>query len=326
MGTIETEKIKIPYIKTVPLTGGENTPFSPSRQDPLGPIKRKIEAQLNNPNAHVLRIGNRAIVTKVSVRPHHKEKSEVHWLPEVDGNTVVEWKNPKSWETLIADTDGLQAFQEKAFNEVDAGNPFYGQFGWTPFNDNPEPWFTKQGGMTINLAHWHSTPPFSRQELDGYITMDKKMTNTDFRFLSLFFDIGSQLAREHISQVKDFSSHKHIWTGMDGLIQRTAYGFYSIQDAIKQLYNFHLSLRDEWKRIAEKLYKQYAGDFTVDFEGVERSLVLFSPIAGGALFIPTKEEKELIGMDSNHPCRVWVSLLSPIMKPLLVNGVQVLRG
>lgn len=325
MGTIEAGKIHVPFIRTYGATSGDDAPYPPTRQDPDGPIRKKINAQLADPTSKILRAGKHAVVTLDSVRPHHKKGSVVHWLPEVKDGQMQDWNNPISWEQLIEDSDFLSAFQEDVFKEVDTGKPYYAQFGWTPFNNNPEMWFTKQGGMTIKRAHWHSTPPFDQQKIDGYITPDQKLSETDIRFLSLFFDIGAQLAKEHISQVKDVSSHIHQWTVMDGLIQRTAYGFYSIQDALSQLYKFHMSLKDDWNMWAKKLYKEYAGDFTVDFDGIEKSLLLFSPIVGGSLFVPTNDEKELIGMDVQHPCRVWVSLLSPIMKPLLVNGVQVFR-
>lgn len=322
MSMIETGRIKVPFIRTY----GNEEPYPPTKLDPDGPIRDKINAKLKNPTAQILRAGNHADVQLDSVRPHHKEGSTVHWLPQVQNNTMVPWNNPQSWEQLISDTEFLDTFQAEIESEVAKGNPYYAQFGWTPFNENPEIWFAKQGGMTIKRAHGHSTPPFDRNAIDGYITIEDVVTETDFRFLSLFFDIGAQLAREHISQIKDFSSHTHSWTSLDGLVKRTAYGFDTLQDALSQLYSFHRGLKDEWNHWAEKLYKEYAGDFTVKVHGVEKSLVLFSPIVGGSLFIPTEDERKAIGLDPLQSQKIWVSLLSPIMKPLLVNGVQVLRG
>jgi hypothetical protein len=112
---------------------------------------------------------------------------------------------------------------------------------------------------------------------------------------------------------------------MDGLVKRTAYGFATIQEALSQLFTIHTSLNTHWEDIVKKLYETHANEFLLDADGIKKSLLYFSPVIGGSLFIPTDAEKEYIGLDPHHPCRVWVSLFSPLIKPLIVNGVYVLR-
>lgn len=114
---------------------------------------------------------------------------------------------------------------------------------------------------------------------------------------------------------------------MDGMVERTAYGFLSMKEALSQLLSTYMSLSKDkqWTTIATGLYKKYAKDYTVKVENHDKSLLLFSPVPGGALFIPTPEERELMGLPSDCPYTVFVSLFSPIMKPHIVNGIYTIR-
>jgi len=321
MRTIEAGLIQIPFIVT---RGNGETPHIPTGSNRDDPIRKKIIAQLNS-HEEVLRVGKHAHVILPSVLPHNMSGSSVHWLPEISENHLMPWVNPDSWRELITDTEFLQAYQEYVFHQVDSGHSFYGQFGWAPFNRNPKEYFTPQGGMTIERAHMHSALPLDSSHIEGYLTPQPGMTEIELKYIASFLDFGTQVAREQLTQVNDFSSHQHSWKQMDGLVQRKAYGFLTIQDALSQLLKIHLSLNSNWEDTVKQLYKAYSHEFTIDIGGISRSLLLFSPVVGGALFIPTNDEKKHIGLAQDHTCRVWVSLFSPLMKPNIVDEIHVKR-
>ncbi|MFH0773520.1 MAG: hypothetical protein V1922_04380 [bacterium] len=311
------EGLQIPRITTLGDCSGVHVP---TRTNPEGVIFLKLQEMMKHETPFVS-AGQHMLYTMPSLLPHHPDGSAVCWAAKRAPDGIERWRNPDSWISLTQDVEFLQAVEKTATHFVNGGNSMYFFIGWAPDNPDPEPGFTRRGGMTQIRHHAHIAPQLSPQLAQALLEVSPNMSIADRRILSIFLDYGSQVATAHIPHLRDFSSYSHGWAQHQGKVDRHMFGFLHLQDAIKQLVHLHMTLHGSWTHIARELYTRYKDNYLFSFENGDQSLLLFPPVVSASILFPSPHEKKIMGIADSHPCVVWASPFSPVSKTTLVDGV-----
>lgn len=314
------ESVRIPRIE---IHAAHTEVTKPTHDSPEGSILTKLRnAHTVDRNHLVVASSPHFLINVPPPLPHHPNGSQVLWHSSTgDDNQIEPWHNPGGWYKLAHNREYIDKVEEHARTEVKKGASVYFMFGWSPYNNQPQTGFMRQSAQTQIRPHEHLRSSLADVPITDYIELTQSADLETLRKFSIYMDFGSPLIRKHFSELRDFASAQATWFQNDGQVQRHAFGFLSLHDALSQLVGLHVKLHPIWKEEMAKLYEEWHQEYKDPTQSVFQSLLLFPPGVSASAFFPNADDKRMMGIPDNDPHSLWVSFGTPLSKTTTVDGV-----
>lgn len=323
--------LKIPVITTYTPSELAARVHEPTPTNPQGDILEQLRDLHRRGVQPHIQTQHHALYALNSLLPHSQgEKNTVLWVANKtsDGRDLLPWQihNFQGWRDLASDGEFLSGIEELGRYAVARGESFFFMFGFSFNNLYLPQGVAPRGAMSQVASHFHHTSGHTREQIDSYVQLSQNELSTDPYIFPLFFDFGSQVARDELKRrMRDFSSHRIDWTLHEGRVPRHGEGFLNLYDAIRQLVRLGSDLEHTWPRFVENLAKEQRDKFMFPYVDDPQSLLLLPPVVTASAFFPSQADKANMGLPPDDPCTVWVSPFSLIQKQPLVDGIWTRR-
>jgi len=319
---------------TIPPSNGRKI-FTSTAENLQGPIGKKMEYMAHK-GQELFTAGHHSVFIMPSLAPHNPIQEDhtnvVYWIAERDEkkkNEIKPWNLETSLQRLAHDKEFLREFENRATSRAATGANIFFVTGWTPPVDSPALCVSKRGGLqSVASFHVHDTPPFSQVKPDRSLAIDSKQppNEKDLQIITLFLDFAAEVARSELRrQLGDFSNHQHEWRIADDKVARYAYGFLHLDEAIEQLVSLDASVQKLWPNMINQVAREHSWNYMFTFENAVKPLLLLPRVLTASVFVPTDNDKRIMGLSSDDTRRVWVSPFSLIPKSALVDGLWTSR-
>lgn len=304
--------IEIPVVKIKPV--GEV--FKPTAGDIESGINKKLNERIKNA---VCKIGKNRIIPMNPTSPHTTGDHMVFWIDQAEDSEQTSPWTSNSWTNLLANTEFLQSV-EKYFQELQIGNPVvkvYMYLGFArPENIKPMNGKYLPPMQSQNRPHIHGTELINTWSNEEARKLDLNNPSDQKQLGSFLNQAGERAINDYDSQLEGYG-HRFIYKQkINGdskeSVDRTMFGFNSLQEALLQSTELQRRVLPTWESYIENLSKE----ITV-FDNLELPLIQ-SYIPNITIIIPSKMDRENGKVKNDFP--VWTMPFGTVGAQVLVPG------